>query len=135
MNLERIGNSEIKISVYEFEEILPKICDAEISYDPEGWTPDNPFYGTCVPVSLVARKIFGGKLLRASLEQFPKYRHMEFHWVNLIDGEITDFTRAQFREEYPEGMEYVRKSPSSILRHDNVGRRTYLLYQRLSEKI
>ncbi|HUC94924.1 MAG TPA: hypothetical protein VMR19_02915 [Candidatus Saccharimonadales bacterium] len=131
MNLERIGNSEIQISEAEFEHILPKICDAEISYDPEGWTFNNPLYGTCVPVSLVAKKIFGGSLLRADLKDLPRYRHMEFHWVNLLNGRIMDFTRAQFGEEYPEGMEYVRKSPSSILRHTDVARRTCLLYQRL----
>jgi len=136
MKLERTRFSEIQISEKEFEQILPRICDASISYDPERWTPDNPLYGTCVPVSLVARPIFGGLLLRADLKSFPKYRHLEFHWVNLPpDKRIKDFTQTQFGDDYPEGMEYVRKSPSSILRHTDVAQRTHLLYQRLLREI
>ena len=130
MKLERTGFSEIQISEKEFEQILPKICNISVSYVPEGWTPDNPLYGTCVPVSLVAKRIFGGKLLRADLEPFPKFRHMKFHWVNLLpDKRIKDFTQDQFGDDYPEGMKYVQKSPSSILRFDNVAYRSELLYK------
>jgi len=136
MKPERGEFSEIQISIEEFEEILPKICDAEISYTPKMWTPDNPLCGTCVPVALVANRLFSGKLLRADLKPFPKFKYMRWHWFNLLpDGQVRDFTRAQFGDDYPEGMEYIRKSPSYITRHANIIRRTEILYQRLLREI
>ncbi|HJY98490.1 MAG TPA: hypothetical protein VJ227_02125 [Patescibacteria group bacterium] len=129
---ERLKSSEVRISIREFERVLPEICDAKISYVPGNWTPDNPLHGTCVPVALVAQRFFGGRLLRAELKPFPKYKYMGWHWVNLLpNGKVKDFTKQQFGSDYPQGMEFVEKPPYSILRHPDVKYRTNLLYRRL----
>jgi hypothetical protein len=132
MRKERSNLPEIQISIEEFENTLPKICDASISYTPKIWTPDNPLCGACVPVALVANRLFGGKLLRADLRSFPKFKYMKWHWFNLLpDGSVKDFTRAQFGNDYPEGMKYIQRTSSSVMRHINIAKRTNTLYQRL----
>ena len=133
MREERLGLPETQISMEEFANILPKICDASISYVPDHWTPDNPLCGTCTPVALVANRLFGGKLL---LKSFPKFKYMKWHWFNLLpDGSVRDFTRAQFGNDYPEGMKYIQKTPSSVMRYINIAQRTNTLYQRLLREI
>jgi len=136
MNSERNRHFEIQISIREFEQILPKICDASISYVPEQWTPDNPLCGTCVPVALVANRVFGGKLLRADLRPFPKFKYMYWHWANLLPGgKVRDFTRIQFGDDYPQDLEFVEKPPSTITGHSNFVTRSNLLYKRLLREI
>jgi hypothetical protein len=127
---------EVRITPREFERVLPRICDANISYVPETWTPDNPLHGTCVPVALVAQKLFGGKLLRAELKAFPKYRYMGWHWINLMpDGQMRDFSKAQFGDDYPENMDFKEKPAYKIRRVASVVYRTNLLYKRLLKVI
>lgn len=136
MESERAGNSEIQLSVEEFEQILPKICDEKISYVPDHWTPENPLCGVCIPVALVAKRLFGGKLLRADLKPFPKFKYMYWHWANLLpNGEIKDFTESQFGDDYPQDLDFVEKPSSTITRHSNVVMRSNLLYKRLLRKI
>lgn len=125
---------EIQISVREFEKILPTICDAKIAKYPESWTPDNPLFGTCVPVSIVAQRVFGGKLLRASLKPFPEFsrKYMSWHWINLLpNGREKDFTRAQFTDGYPSGMRFVERPLSRVRNIPDVAYRSNLLYKRL----
>jgi len=136
MTIEFALKSEISITPLEFEKILPEICDAEISYVPERWTPDNSLCGTCVPVALVANRVFGGKLLRADLKPFPKFKYMRWHWANFLPGGIIrDFSRIQFGDDYPEGMEFVEKPAETITRHSNVVTRTNILYERLLSEV
>ncbi|MDO8521130.1 MAG: hypothetical protein Q7S52_03370 [bacterium] len=84
----------------DFRAILPTICDRETTVfpdDPINWTPENPLYAHCAVVSLVAQDLFGGELLRASLEPFPEFAHMGSHyWNRLPDGTEVDFTEPQF---------------------------------------
>lgn len=102
----------------EFRGILPKICDSGTSADPDGWTEDNPLWGHCAVVSLLAQNLFGGKLMRASLEG-TEFASMRSHYFNKFpltfpdlpsaEAEIwesvslgyTDFTKAQFGDRYP----------------------------------
>lgn len=136
MKKEKSFSSEIQLSVREFEKVLPKICDAEISYIPERWTPENPLYGTCVPVTVVANKVFGGNLLCAELKPYPEFKHMGWHWANeLPGGRLKDFTRAQFGRNYPEGMQFTPRTAYSVLRRENVRVRTDILFRRLLREI
>lgn len=88
------------IAPAEFQAILPSICDRETCVSPEdiiGWTFGNPLYAHCAVVSLVAQDLFGGELVRASLEPFPEFAHMRSHyWNRLPDGTEVDFTEPQF---------------------------------------
>lgn len=132
--MERSRSTEIKISVLEFEQVLPQICDAKIAKHPDSWTPDNPLFGTCVPVAVVAQRLFGGKLLRASLKPFPEIsrKYMNWHWMNrLPNGESRDFTQAQFGNEYPRGMQFIEIPISRVANIPDVAQRSDLLYKRL----
>ena len=60
--------SDNKITPEQFRAILPEICDSETSQSPQGWKPTNPLWGHCAVVSLIAQNLFGGELLRASLD-------------------------------------------------------------------
>lgn len=118
----------------EFVKILPKICDAKITKYPALWNSKNPLFGTCVPVSLVAQKLFGGKLLRANLKPFPEHakNYSHWHWANLLpNGEVVDFTAGQFEGNYPWGLEFVVRPTSSITRYPDVVGRSNLLLRRL----
>ncbi len=85
-----------------FQRLLPNICDKETSADAEGWTKENPLYAHCAVVALLAQDLFGGNLLRASLEQFPEFAHMRSHyWNQLPDGSEVDFTEPQFLGRRP----------------------------------
>lgn len=80
-----------------FRTLLPQICDRETSADSKGWTTENPLYGHCAVVALLAQDVFGGSMFRASLEPFPEFAHMRSHyWNRLPDGSEIDFTEPQF---------------------------------------
>ncbi|MEK7118366.1 MAG: hypothetical protein AAB869_02035, partial [Patescibacteria group bacterium] len=67
------------------------------------WTPENPLYAHCAVVALVAQDIFGGNLLRASLEPYPEFAHMRSHYWNVLpDGKEVDFTEPQFLGHRPQ---------------------------------
>src|SRR3989344_523490 len=98
-----------EITVGYFKEVLPTICDPETSLDTWGWTAANPLYGHCAVVSLIGQNLFGGELLRASLEK-TAFAHMRSHyWNSLADGSEHDFTKPQFGDNPPTDLEAVVK--------------------------
>jgi len=104
---------EMKVTPERFKQLLPLICDKETSSDPDNWTPENPLWGHCAIVSLVAQNLFGGELLRGSLMEVPGFERMRSHyWNKLADGSIEDFTKSQFGERYPEGLK--AETPSRL---------------------
>jgi len=85
-----------------FAALLPSLCDSDTTADRDGWTPENPLWGHCAVASLAAQDRFGGELMRASLEPFPKFAHMRSHyWNRLPDGSERDLTRPQFGDDPP----------------------------------
>ena len=80
-----------------FETLVESIADIETTADPDAWIPENPLWGHCAVVSLIAQDVFGGELLRVSLEGIPEFAHMRSHyWNRFPDGLEHDFTRKQF---------------------------------------
>lgn len=90
-----------KISAAEFEKILPNICGRETSSNPAGWNPKNPLHGHCAVVSLLAQDLFGGELLRISLDGTVFAEMKSYYYNRLPGGEAYDFTRAQFGNQFP----------------------------------
>ncbi|MEX0877787.1 MAG: hypothetical protein WDZ40_02920 [Candidatus Spechtbacterales bacterium] len=111
----------------EFKELLPKICDKDTTLDPDGWTRKNPLWGHCAVVSVLAQRLFGGELLRASLEG-TDFAHMRSHYWNRLFGDtVEDFTANQFGNNYPLGLgpkaetrtvEYVLSNPETKKRYE-----------------
>ncbi len=111
------------ITVDHFKELLPKICGPDTTLSADGWTSENPHYGHCAVVSTLAQDIFGGSLLRSSLEG-TLYASMGSHYINLLpDGTQIDFTAPQFREGYPvldlqeRTRAYVLSNPKTAQRY------------------
>ena len=104
----------------EFRAYLLEVCDAATSSDPENWTPENPLYAHCANVALCAQDVFGGSLLRASLEPYPEFAHMRSHyWSLLPDGSEKDFSDPQLCGRRPaligeiKTREYVLYDPKT----------------------
>lgn len=128
--------SKESIGIEEFKKILPQICEQDTSSDPDNWTEENPLYGHCAVVSLLAQYIFGGELLRASLEPYPKFKHMRSHYFNALpDGTVIDFTAPQFGNEYPEGMQTEQRTRTYVLENQETHKRYNMLIHRYFKKI
>ncbi len=119
-----------------FKELLPVICDQETSQDFNGWASENPLWGHCAVVSLVAQNLFGGELLRASLTEVPGFEHMRSHyWNRLADGSVDDFTKPQFGTNYPSGLKAEVRDRSYVLSYPETVKRYKLLTFRLAKMV
>ena len=106
------------------------ICDHDTSADPNGWTPENPLWGHCAVVALVVQGIFGGDLLRASLEG-TKFAEQRSHYWNRLPKEWNelevDLTGFQFGSKYSwkivpraeiRERSYVLSHPETLQRYE-----------------
>jgi deoxycytidylate deaminase len=99
-----------------FAELLTRHCDRDTSADPDGWTAENPLWGHCAVVSLAAQDRFGGELLRASLEKFPKWAKMRSHYWNRFPPAIVrDLTEPQFGGDPPQGLVAEERTRAHVL--------------------
>ncbi len=53
------------------------------------WSEDNPARGQCGVTALVVNDILGGEIVKTRYEQL-------WHFYNIIDGKVIDFTESQF---------------------------------------
>lgn len=105
-----------EITIQEFQELLPSVCDRETSQDREGWTPENWAWGHCAVVALLAQNVFGGDLLRSSLANDPIFYKGGSHYRNILpDGTIVDFTASQFGDDEPVLSGDVVRTRQSVL--------------------
>ena len=115
----------------EFRVVLPQICIQETSFDPDRWTPDNPLWGHCAVVSLLANDYFGGGFVRAFLDNTPFADVGSHYWNVLPDGTEYDFTKEQFgdiklqlegkptkSDGKPIDREYLLKNPETKKRYE-----------------
>lgn len=117
-------------TIKQFEALLPVICDRETTSDAEHWTPKNPLLGHCAVASLVAQNLFGGELLRASLEGIPEFAYMRSHyWNKLPDGTEVDFTAPQFGGRYPELQSAIAPRTRALSSPDTVKRYKLLAWR------
>ncbi len=122
---------EREITIEKLKELLPLICDRETSQDPENWKPENPLWGHCAVVSLVAQNLFGGELLRASLEGTEFAASWSHYWNRLPDGSEEDFTKTQFGGRYPANLKAEVRERSYVLFNPETVRRYKILAFRL----
>ncbi|MBI2025085.1 MAG: hypothetical protein HYT03_03315 [Candidatus Harrisonbacteria bacterium] len=121
------------MSLREFKDLLPMICNGDTSQDPGGWTKNNPLWGHCAVVSLLAQDVFGGELLRASLEG-TEFAKMRSHYWNKLPtfGEV-DFTGPQFGDNYPEYLRSTVRERDYLLSNPETKRRYRLLAERFKK--
>ncbi len=78
------------------KQVLPGICSRDTTYDNNSWSPENPLWGHCAVVSVLAQSLFGGEIL------FGKAGDLKHYWNRMPDGTAEDFTLDQFRGKNPE---------------------------------
>ena len=85
------------LTVEQFMEILPSLCAVDTAAaGGKDWSLSNPTFGHCAVASLVVQKLFGGDLLRISLEG-TEFAESRSHYFNrLPDGAVVDTTEVQF---------------------------------------
>lgn len=105
----------------------------ETASDPVGWTEDNPLAGHCAVVSLVAQDLWGGSLLRASLEG-TEWAHLRSHYWNELPGGEEDFTEAQFGGRRPKLVGEVR-TREYLLTNEGTRNRYLILRRNLDEEL
>jgi len=112
-----------QFTVSDLEVILPWICLRSTSADPNGWSKQCPVHGHCAVVALVVQRLFGGEMLRGSLEHVPEFAHMRSHYWNRLpavedDPAVElDLTRKQFGERYPAFPSVETRTAEQLLAH------------------
>ena len=117
----------------EFLKKIKEIARQDTSFDPEKWTSENPLWGHCAVVSLLAQEIFGGELKKGSLKNYQKYSYLKSHIWNQINNEEIDFTKEQYKYLLYKNLEGILCTRDSILNHPDTIRRFDLLKNRLQE--
>jgi len=112
------------ITKEQFQQAIIQSGKRETSATPEQWSQENPTLGHCAVVALLAQDIFGGDLLRASLEGTEFAYARSHYWNRLADGSEVDFTEPQFQGRRPqlEGevrtREHVLSNEQTKLRYE-----------------
>jgi hypothetical protein len=78
----------------QLADILPRAWARETSYDPQGWSAENPAFGQCAVTACVVHDFLGGDIVWAEAE-LPDGGKVS-HFFNRIAGRDVDYTRAQF---------------------------------------
>lgn len=117
----------------KFQEIILQICSADTSSHPENWNVENPTQGHCAVVSLLAQDLFGGKIVRVSLDG-TQYEEFNSHYFNLIDNKEYDFTIEQFEGNPYLNEERTEKDRKEILSNPDTKNRYEKLKERFNNK-
>ena len=103
-----------QVSLDRLADVFKRCADEKTSADPAGWAVTNPMWGHCAVVASIVEEVFGGEILRASLEGTP-FAHMRSHyWNRLPDGREVDLTESQFGGNRP-ALVGVPRSREEIL--------------------
>ena len=121
--------------IIDLELGLPRICDKETSADPVGCVESNPLWGHCAVVALLIQDLFGGELMRASLEETPFAGMRSHYWNRLPGGMELDLTAEQFGNRRPIGLKAEMRPRSYLLSSPETKTRYELLKQRLKKQL
>ena len=122
------------MNINNFKKIVPTICDADTCATPEDWKKENPIMGHCAIVSVLAQELFGGIIVRVSLQDTP-YEKFKSHYLNIINGKEHDFTLSQFKSNPYLNKEKIEKNREYILSNPNTRKRFNLLKDRFNLKL
>ena len=110
-----------KITPRVFEAILPRICDRDTAFDSKSWSLENPLWGHCAIISVLAQNLFGGDIL------FGKNGDVRHYWNRMTNGLEKDFTIAQFRGRQLK-LSSVRRVTNSLQHLRIKGSKRYKLF-------
>ncbi len=115
----------------EFYRNILNICNKDTGSDLSNLVKDNPTYGHCAIVSVLAQELFGGVILRKSYTE----NGMEYsHYLNkLSDNLKIDFTKDQFKGNIPDFLKTEERTKEKILLNSDTLRRYNLLISRFKD--
>lgn len=113
-----------------FINILASIGSRDTSADPDNWSDNNPLWGHCAVVSLLAQDVFGGEIYRGSLKHVPKYAYLSSHFWNKIGNKMFDFTQSQYPDISYQDLPAEIRTREEILSYPDTLRRYTLLKER-----
>lgn len=115
----------------EFKKTILNICNKDTSSDPTNWTEDNPTYGHCAIVSVLAQDKFGGIILKKS---YTKDSVEYSHYLNKLPNEKEiDFTIDQFNGDVSNFYKTEERTKERILSNPDTLKRYGLLKLRFEE--
>lgn len=115
----------------EFTKLIKDICACDTSADHENWTAENPLFGHCAVVSLLAQDEFGGTLMRQSLEGIIGLDYLRSHYSNrLLNGTDVDFTWEQFKGKLQSNLHKEERERERLLSYPDTKKRYELLKNR-----
>lgn len=103
---------------------------------------NEPAVGQCAVTSLIVQDYFGGEILNTIASAHNSPETISSHYFNIIDGEVVDFTRVQFRgdvifsepkpkhEGFKSTREYMLSHPSTVQRYELLKSKVELLLVR-----
>lgn len=125
-----------QITPKNFSEIIEKVCARDTSADPENWSTENPLWGHCAVVSLIAQDKFGGVLIHQSLENVAGLEYLRSNYSNkLADSTEADFTCKQFQIELSAGLQKEERTREQVLSHPYTQKRYKLLKDRFETEL
>jgi len=91
------------IPLVELKYLLKNSCSRETAYNPDLWSPENPFFGHCAVIALIVQDLNGGKIQgRYFPEEWIDNLGSKSHYWNILqDGILIDLSRDQFPKEFP----------------------------------
>lgn len=119
------------ITIEEFQEVIKNICSRDTSADPDHWFEENPTWGHCAVVSLLAQDQFGGTLVRHSFENIPELEYIRSHYTNMLPGgKKADFTRQEFQGNLPADLPQEERPRERVLSYPDTQQRYRLIKAR-----
>jgi hypothetical protein len=101
------------LTLAQLEQAIRESWSADLSEDPDEWSPENPARGQCDITSLVVHDFVGGEVLAAGV--FLDGERVESHmWNRLASGVEVDLTREQFRRGETVGEPVARPRPATF---------------------
>lgn len=119
------------ITLAKLARLLPRICAQDTSYKNDAlWASRHPTWGHCTVVALLVQELFGGELLRLSLEGTP-FSAGRFHYFNRTKaGRLVDLTALQFGTWRPRYRSGIVRRRAEVLRTSDVNARFRRLRRR-----
>ena len=116
-----------KRSLFELKHFIYSSCQKDTAYAScaNEWSSSNPTRGHCAIVSMLVYEYFGG-----SIQKGYNDKNGEWHYWNIINGILYDFTREQYKDENISFSNIKNVSFESLLNNIDTKRRYELLKER-----
>ena len=117
----------MKKEILEYKELLRKYFSKETAHPScqNNYEKNDCSYGQCAITSMLVLEKFGGTINKINLNEDLS------HYFNIIDNEIIDLTKEQFKDQL-DYSNYIEKDFSSLLQNEDTKKRYLLLKEKIN---